>query len=52
MRDRLKLSPLAQYSAENGVISPWQDAHSMSARDGFRIPWHLADCGLIQSVAL
>ncbi len=53
MRDRRKVSPLAQYSAENGLISPWQDAHSTSACDGFRIPHRdLADCGLMQSVAL
>ncbi|KAI0715866.1 FMN-linked oxidoreductase [Cerioporus squamosus] len=26
-QNRVWLSPLAQYSAEHGVISPWQDAH-------------------------
>ncbi|RPD53684.1 FMN-linked oxidoreductase [Lentinus tigrinus ALCF2SS1-7] len=26
-QNRIWLSPLAQYSSENGIISPWQDAH-------------------------
>ncbi|TFK92036.1 FMN-linked oxidoreductase [Polyporus arcularius HHB13444] len=26
-QNRIWVSPLAQYSAENGLISPWQDAH-------------------------